>query len=62
MARSFCALGLSKTHSHETGWRGETEVIGKTSTRPWLRSLFNGLARIILQSTGDAGEFKLTAS
>jgi beta-galactosidase len=29
---------------------------------PWSRSLFNGLAQIIVQSTRDAGEFKLTAS
>jgi beta-galactosidase len=28
----------------------------------WSRSLFNGLAQIIVQSTSDAGEFKLTAS
>ncbi len=28
----------------------------------WSRSLFNGLAQIIVQSTRDAGEFKLTAS
>jgi beta-galactosidase len=29
---------------------------------PWSRSLFNGLAQIIVQSTRDAGEFKLTAT
>jgi beta-galactosidase len=28
----------------------------------WSRSLFNGLAQIIVQSTRDAGEFKLTAT
>ena len=38
------------------------EVIGKTSTPPWLRSRFNGLAQIIVQSTREAGEFKLTAT
>jgi beta-galactosidase len=29
---------------------------------PWSRSLFNGLAQVIVQSTGEPGEFKLTAS
>jgi beta-galactosidase len=29
---------------------------------PWSRSLFNGLAQIIVQSTKDAGEIKLTAT
>ena len=29
---------------------------------PWSRSLFNGLAQITVQSTRDAGEFKLTAT
>ncbi|HXR48982.1 MAG TPA: beta-galactosidase GalA [Candidatus Limnocylindrales bacterium] len=38
------------------------EVIGKTSTPPWSRSLFNGLAQIVVQSTCEAGEFQLTAS
>ena len=38
------------------------EIIGKASTPPWSRSLFNGLAQIIVQSTKDAGEIKLTAT
>ncbi len=38
------------------------KVMGNTSTAPWSRSLFNGLAQILVQSTRDAGEFKLTAS
>ncbi len=38
------------------------EVIGKASAPPWSRSLFNGLAQIIVQSTCEAGEFKLTAT
>jgi beta-galactosidase len=38
------------------------EIIGKAGASPWSRSLFNGLAQIIVQSTRDAGEFKLTAS
>ena len=37
-------------------------AIGHTSAAPWSRSLFNGLAQIIVQSTRDAGECKLTAS
>ena len=38
------------------------KIIGHTSAAPWSRSLFSGLAQIIVQSTRDAGEFKLTAS
>ena len=38
------------------------EIIGKPTASPWSRSLFNGLAQIIVQSTKDAGEIKLTAS
>jgi len=37
-------------------------VIGHASVPPWSRSLFNGLAQIIVQSTNDAGEIKLTAT
>ncbi len=38
------------------------KVIGHTNVPPWSRSLFNGLAQVIVQSTRDAGEIKLTAS
>jgi beta-galactosidase len=38
------------------------KVFGNTSVPPWSRSLFNGLAQIIVQSTPEAGEFKLTAT
>jgi len=38
------------------------EIAGKAVAQPWSRSLFNGLAQIIVQSTRDAGEFKLTAT
>jgi beta-galactosidase len=38
------------------------EIIGKTSTPPWSRSLFNGLAQIIVQSTRQTGEIKLNAT
>ena len=38
------------------------KIIGHTAVPPWSRSLFNGLAQIIVQSTPQAGEFKLTAS
>ncbi len=38
------------------------ELVGKAAASPWSRSLFNGLAQIIVQSTKDAGEIKLTAS
>jgi beta-galactosidase len=38
------------------------KTFGQASAAPWSRSLFNGLAQIIVQSTRDAGDFKLTAS
>jgi beta-galactosidase len=38
------------------------KIVGNAEVPPWSRSLFNGLAQIIVQSTRDAGEFKLTAS
>jgi beta-galactosidase len=36
-------------------------ISGHMSVPPWSRSLFNGLAQVIVQSTGDPGGFKLTA-
>jgi beta-galactosidase len=38
------------------------QIIGHVTTAPWARSLFNGLAQVIVQSTKDAGEIKLTAA
>ena len=38
------------------------KIIGHATAAPWARSLFNGLAQIIVQSTRGAGEFKLTAT
>ncbi len=38
------------------------KVIGHANVPPWSRSLFNGLAQVIVQSTREAGELKLTAS
>ncbi len=38
------------------------EVVGRPQAAPWSRSLFNGLAQIIVQSTKDTGEIKLMAS
>ncbi len=37
------------------------EVIGTVRTPSWSRSLFNGLAQVIVQSTPNAGELKLSA-
>ncbi|HEV2456712.1 MAG TPA: DUF4982 domain-containing protein [Verrucomicrobiae bacterium] len=37
-------------------------ILGHAPAALWSRSLFNGLAQIIVQSTPHAGEFKLTAS
>jgi beta-galactosidase len=38
------------------------QIIGKLTRPPWSRSLFNGLAQVIVQSTRDVGEIKLTAT
>jgi beta-galactosidase len=38
------------------------KVIGHAGVPPWSRSLFNGLAQVIVQSTRDAGEIKLSAT
>ena len=38
------------------------EVTGKPEAAQWSRSLFNGLAQIIVQSTREAGNIQLTAS
>jgi len=38
------------------------QIVGHVSVPPWSRSLFNGLAQVIVQSTRDAGEVKLTAT
>jgi hypothetical protein len=40
----------------------DVDIIGKTIAVPWSRSLFNVLAQVIVRSTGDAGELKLSAS
>jgi beta-galactosidase len=37
------------------------EIVGQPTAVPWSRSLFNGLAQVIVQSTKAAGEIKLTA-
>jgi beta-galactosidase len=38
------------------------ELVGKPVANAWSRSVFNGLAQIIVQSSKDAGEIKLTAT
>ncbi|HEU5397566.1 MAG TPA: DUF4982 domain-containing protein, partial [Verrucomicrobiae bacterium] len=38
------------------------QIVGHTVAARWSRSLFNGLAQVIVQSTRAAGEFKLTAA
>ena len=38
------------------------EIVGNPVGAAWTRSLFNGHAQVIVQSTKDAGEVKLTAS
>jgi beta-galactosidase len=53
--------------SNESGPGGlnpdvNVELIGKPVANAWSRSVFNGLAQVLVQSTKDAGEIKLTAS
>ena len=38
------------------------EIVGQPVSSPWARSLFNGLAQVIVQSTRTAGGITLTAS
>ena len=38
------------------------EITGKPVSTPWARSLFNGLAQILVQSSNTPGEIKLTGS
>ncbi|HEV2695296.1 MAG TPA: beta-galactosidase GalA [Verrucomicrobiae bacterium] len=38
------------------------EITGEPVAAPWSRSLFNGLAQVIVQSSKTAGEIKLTAN
>ncbi len=38
------------------------EITGQATKSPWARSLFNGLAEVIVPSTTEAGQIKLTAS
>jgi beta-galactosidase len=38
------------------------DLVAESKSLPWSRSLFNGLAQVIVQSAGDAGEIKLTAT
>ena len=38
------------------------EITSKSVSVPWSRSLFNGLAQILVQSTKEAGQIKLTAT
>jgi beta-galactosidase len=38
------------------------DLVEEPADLPWSRSLFNGLAQVIVQSSRDAGEIKLTAT
>jgi len=38
------------------------EITGKPVNSDWSRSLFNGLAQVIVQASREAGDFKLTAT
>ena len=57
------AVGV-KNNAGEGGLNPDVnvDIVGATATASWSRSLFNGLAQVLVQSTGEAGRFKLTAS
>ena len=57
------AVGV-KNNAGEGGLNPDVnvEIVGQAVDSPWSRSLFNGLAQIIVQSGKSAGEIKLTAS
>jgi beta-galactosidase len=57
------AVGV-KNNAGEGGLNPDVnvEIVGKPSESPWSRSLFNGLAEIIVQSTQEPGDIQLTAS
>ncbi len=57
------AVGV-KNDANEGGMNPDVnvEIIGQPLASPWSRSLFNGLAQIIVRSTKDTGAFTLTAS
>ena len=55
-AGKIIGVGNGDPASHEPD-----TFAGQTAPQ-WSRSLFNGLAQIIVQSTRDAGEIKLTAT
>jgi len=58
-------IAVSVTNSYAQGGLNpnvNVDIIGKPGVPPWSRSLFNGLAQIIVQSTEGAGEFQLTAT
>ena len=51
-----------KLHQLRVAVQVNLDIIAEPKRLPWSRSLFNGLAQIIVQSTRDAGEIKLTAT
>ena len=57
------AVGV-RNESGSGGWNPEVnvELVGKPVAAPWSRSVFNGLAQVLVQSTKGAGEIKLTAT
>lgn len=56
---TIIGVGNGDPSSHEP----DTFVATKENPSPtWSRSLFNGLAQVIVQTTKDAGEIKLTAT
>jgi beta-galactosidase len=57
---AIIGVGNGDPNSHEP--EKFVPPAGKDRAERWSRSLFNGLAQIIVQSTCEAGDFKLTAT
>jgi beta-galactosidase len=57
------AVGVSNGYA-EGGLKPgvSVDILGQPTPAQWSRSLFNGLAQVIVQSTRKAGEFQLTAT
>jgi beta-galactosidase len=60
---NILAVGV-KNSGGQGGLKPEVNLdfVSEPTILQWSRSLFNGLAQIIVQSTKDAGEIKLTAT
>ena len=58
-------LGTAKnfgTFEHGINLKASVDLINNPTPPAWSRSVFNGLAQVLVQSTREAGQIQLTAS